>query len=515
MNTFDYFNKLKEPLEDKYKETTKAVLDVYSSCVSKKEDIDYRGSIKKTPSSFININERTLWDTEKVIEDPILSNSIKSPLHFVNGEITHRVVVDIEELTMGVKCYVSDGVSMDLSNAIDNSSRTRATTKALYKDIAGHYVLNDKDNTVIKKKGAFVEVCIELPFVKKINSLRIECDSFYPQNLAYIKYSKTDNDYHKEELIESYEYINKKLSLSFETITCKKIYLGIVQTHYKLTSSSIGGQVSSCYSYDLSIRDIKASYQLFEESSASSTYYITNTKYPNDFRMYVDEEIPKECSSEYYITFDGTSYTGILPFGTDIVRERLAPRRGLCKLRFRASTVKNVFVDGTPISDYTLRYVNDDIVGIMLSSAPSAVYTIEYTPSRSAKIKNSNTNNTDFIIHNETIKCNDKSSYELSLTPAFNGIEVEILDTLKGRVFKGDKVKSIDNNSSFSNKKFQYTVEGNYLVFTRELDDRYMLNVKYKVYNNNFKIMTILRRNNNKSLETRCVVRNINILIKE
>lgn len=231
---------------------------------------------------------------------------------------------------------------------------------------------------------------------------------------------------------------------------------------------------------------------------------------------------------EYYVTYidnpDITDWYPILPTNISVIDcELLQLDNNICNLRFKASTVNNVFSNGTPLTldvDYILIMdINNLIVSVqILKYNFNNMYTVSYVPDANAyNIDFTSNNNPVFTIDN--IKCDSNSFYKLSNVPLLSdNIVVNITDKNTGNILtEGSDVINVTNiynaRQSFQNftsgTTYQYYIYKNYIYFNQSLPSNYEIQVSYNNFVSFVRLKAIMRRNNNSCSWLTCYLKNI------
>lgn len=502
INTLQYVNDKFEKINKKIENANLKSKEMLNSAINKQNEI----------KNILAINNTSLEDiiADEDVIDPIYGVKLKKA-KVQKTEIEMRSVISSDEITDLAKCSVRGQVVKENAfEIIDKSDTSSFYIEQSYENILSNYTFNDSDNFVCKNEGLFFEVCIELPNLSKINYISISGISFFYQNIAYIKYTKNDNEYEKITLKENYDILFDNIFINLDSFFCKKLYIGFVQTHYILKSNGL----KTLYMYSCSINKISAGYNVYESRSGFKTLALPISGNGNSLilKCDVNSDREKNLCEEFSISFDGDNFFNILPFNVpnNEVFELLNFKGTFATLRFFAKTVHHVYENGLPLdkSKYVAKEANGYIYAIYLDKEPSSVYTVFYeTTDESKFIKR--TSNTKYSSENEIIKCDGSNVYSLTKN-GVTDVKIEILDSLKGRLYKDNQVK--EDSGSLTASKFAYHLSSNSIIFNNELDDRYTVNVSYKVFTKNVTLRCIFRHTGSEINTTKNSVKNINIL---
>lgn len=411
-----------------------------------------------------------------------------------------------------------------------------------------------KDNYEIKENGAFCEIKIKLESIRRVNNLKITPVCKFPLQLCYIKYTKTDNEHEEKRLfgnsdIPNYKapyYLNNTgVSINFDTTICKNIFIGINQVHYEQCTVPIPAiqnlrdiktiedvyrvenstNIISGYKYEYGLKNIDAAYNDYSSIGVYETKDINSISTINKIYIEDDTIVPKlnnednnvYTDNEYYIsnisdpTF--TDWKPIFPINRDKIEcERLFNLGGVCNFRFTATDVFSIKQNGKEMSklEYTLKkYDDNNIYGVsIVNFNPNLIYTVGYIPHKNSKYISYEDTAKSYTVNEEVIHCNESNSYLLKAYPHMpigNNVEVEVLDTIKNKIYKqleGKVTNTTGTDSFVFNKiKFQYYIDSNRMFFNQNMDSRYIVKIKYKTLASRYKLKVILRKNTNKNRE--------------
>lgn len=502
MEVKDYFDKNKDF-------TNKSLDDLISSAqntiCSYKENIEKMSSYNNKDNTGINIDDSSVdvlinkSNDEKTIDRD--DSYIYSQMN-VTDKIESNYLIASDGTFSYSECEIKGDINEDGNIIIDNSSSSFTKT-VLSKE---RYSIREYDGYTTKEEGIFYEVCITFPFLYSVNYIDIESYCKFFQTVEYIKFSRTDNTFDKEYIDCDISEL-KTTTINFKSIMCKKIFIGITQSHYELITSNF----ESFYSYTCSISYIRAGLRLYSPLSFYSSNSIPVTV-NGSMSLYCDEISCDGISNEYYISFNNKDFFPIVPYKKNKVYERMFFIGNIYNLRFNALKINAVYLNNQEIQEYTVKKKDDLIYALVIEDiAPGNIYSVDYVPADSSYYVSGKTS---IITNSEIIKGNETSNYELLSRPCSDDVEIEILDNNKSKIYKGDKVSnSTDLNDSFNSSKFSYVVNDNRILFNKVLDDRYSMNVKYKVSSNGV-YLKIISRNLTFDTESMTSISNIKIVNK-
>ena len=474
-----------------------------------------------------------------VSQSVILNNNVKNATVILNEQFGKNLIT-IDTLT-------------DINSIIDLNDTTYWRQEIFTKN--KFMIDTTNDNYKLNDYGAFFEINIKLETIRRSNSMFIKLNTKYPLQLCYIKYTKTDNEHEYKVPIEIFQdglYVdNDGITINFDNVICKNFYIGFNQPHYDLKTINIPNitlddiskintykdipvltsTTQSGYLYEYGIATININYNdyssvgIYETNEISSISTIDKLYIETDETMKASSE--EYIDTEYYITLSSspsfTDWIPIFPINKNEVKcEKLFNLNDICLLRFNTNNIKHIKENDRTLStsEYTTKENGEYIYGVSIPNfSPNSIYTISYVPIAESKyIDYSNIAKvpTKSI---EVIYGNENNSYQLKATPYMpsgNGCEVEILDTIKNKMYRqvdGKVVNVTGNLEYFFNKsKFQYYIDGNRIFFNQNIEERYVVKIKYNTLNSKYKVKTILRRNSNKTRETTQLINKIKVI---
>lgn len=505
-NIYEYLNAKTIALGEKLR-----TLDIESKgslnrCVAKKDKHTIMTSkIEKTLIDNDQIIDYSVHGSGKNIED---RSGALLPLPSISGKsIELPSIIETDEVTGEAVCTITGNINKKCQEIIDKSSLTGLRGEYLFPDRLGTYTINNLANTKVPDSGLFYEISISLPVLRKINYLEIEGGTGLFQYIEYIRYSKTDMEYHSRSVSFDKTILNGDLSIKLKPFTCKTIYIGMVQPHYTLTSKDS----KTMYAYPVNLTKVRAGYKCYDYRCGIDSNVI-DSNCTGDVYLSADIDSSKErfLSEEFSLSYDGYTFHNILPSSANTVYERLHFHRGFSRLRFPAKKINAVRANGELLLKWKENIVSGLIVSVIVNSMPGVIYTIEYLPTSSAyKVSVSDV---PFTYEEDKIQGTGSISYSLASTPLdYNDVVVEVFDTIKARIYSGDKVINETSGSTWNSSKFKYRIAGDMIIFDSEMDDRFIVNVKYKSKGIGVIVRTVLRRNTDLTLEDSSTVSNIKL----
>lgn len=526
--------------------------------------------------SFSNdYNENTEVYTDRYGES-VNNASIVKPLKSLTLPSTIQQSAIVYNNVVNASCSINEQVGnglklkndTNINNIIDQSYNTYWKEELLVPSILNN-VSTPSSNI---DYGAICEIKITLESIRRINSINVNTFSKFPIELCYIKYTESDNRYEPKKqfihgvnipsdaLSESNNLILDECSMHFPKATVKNIFIGFTQPHYELNTISAPKKMLSTREYEYTdfIKDNEIDLTVFDNEEEIN---ITSYKYEYGFTdidatysdysnkgIYVTkpypingnlssasieaEEYEPVCSNssydyitdiEYYVATNkapkAEDWVSILPINKNIINcERLFSINDICKLRFKASSIINVFINGEvlPTGDYIAKKSNDNITAIYIPSFNNnCIYSISYVPVDNSKYINFK-NDTSITTTSEVIYCNGLSNYNLSQL-IYNGfIEIEILnnETNEKLTEASNEVVNLSKNKDkfkFQNQQIQYYTIGNKLFFNKNLETNYTIVARYSTHGSYLMLKTILRRNSASYRDLTNVVRKIKV----
>ena len=505
-NILEYFTKQRDNLLERL-----ALLDKESKRV-----LSVFATRKEKHRVLINKSRKNLIPNNTEIDYSICGNGSHImdrggsalPLPSLNGGYMELPnIIETDEVTNLSRCVVSGQINKESKEIIDKSNITGFCEEFLSEEVLSNYTSNDIENTVLENKGLFFEIEISLPVLRKINYLTISGNSSYYQEIEYIRYSKTDMAYHRKDFTGfSKTSLKGDLEIKLQASMCKTIYIGIVQPHYTLVSKNL----KTFYSYNTDITSVRAGYKCYDYISGIESTFITSTGGTNYLSANIETDIEKGLSEEFSVSYDGATYHNILPLSCDSVYERLLFHKGFSRLRFPCTDIIKVMADGIATSSYKTKSSNGVISSITMQAMPGVIYTIQYNVTSDAYM--ANISDVPFTIENEIIKADGSNLYNLRSIPLDPlDIDIELFDNIKARIYKGDSVQNISGNDKWNDSKFKFKIIGQTMFFDTELDDRYVVNIRYKSKGSGVMLKTVLRRNASGTLEHTQLISNIRL----
>lgn len=552
-NNIEYFTKIVNETKDRMNTTIEKLENVnsdintlnaltMSTIITSSKEFEFKSKSTKTSIvglEYKNIDFQHDIDSETVIYDRI-NEVIDKNVTISNDDMELNTSISQSAINNGIKSstvriseYSKLGEHKNsLNNIIDLSTATYWNTTIIsYDKKFGPFT--SKRGFKTKSKGAFLEIEISLEAVRKINYLTLQGYSTFPMEICYIEYSSNDNTYIRQRIKNSEETLyNNSLTLNFEPIMCKKIYIGILQEHCVIANNN---SKKLGYEYNIGINYFDAGFKDYEKLGAYETKFITTRESISRLLLVANEVEDAELFDiEYYIsTKENPTYKdwiSILPKNKDIVTdELLIDMVGACILRFKATEILNVKKNGKIITEdnYSLKeeVTSEEetlIYGIVIKDINfNDIYTVSYVPVEESNYIEFANNDVSPYYNSEILYGNDDNAYELNsspYSPIGDNVQVEVLDNIKGKVFRqsDDKIANTTgtNDFVFNKTKFQYYIEENKIFFNRDLDDRYVIKVKYNTLKSMFKLKIIMRRNTKGERYKTQVLKNVSIIVE-
>lgn len=482
-------------------------------------------------NNIIIPNVKDIWNESILVDEPI--RIAENNVHYsINNGALCEIEIDFESVTvineilltpfgkypvdiLAIRYSVTGALDEDdkyivSSNNVDESLRPKSlVTPVIYRFA----------NTMVKKIFIIIN---QLHYVR--NSFIYNTTDNLLNNAVFSLNSSSSKTVKKDSVIFNPIYNDRQKSdvawVLVNDILSRNDGMNIEDI---LFSSDGKNKKAIKYHYSYGITSIEPRNNEFDRCGMYVSKPISDVGNIRSIKIITDEVHPLNRNRdvvtdvEYYVSYSPNpkwyDWKPILPSNKGSIEiELLQMYDDFCRLRFEATSVENVYIDGAALKegfDYFLR--KNDKGNIFAIEIPDydfmSVYTVSYTPDKSYNVLDlSDADKTSSI---EEFTGNNDSFFALKnsvyLSSKSDDTYVRIIDINTGSVVaSGDSVKCVtdtyspyDSYKNFSSNttKFEYYTHKNYVYFNKPVSKNYKVEVTYKHHVNQIRLKAILRRN--------------------